>query len=412
MKKLSHREIKDLKLNLLLQITKSINNNASVSELLNVYQDFLQNTLSISKLCLFINTNIDENFSNNNDIWECLLKFGIKKNQKISFDKELLMIKDISTLTTFKSTFSKEFDVVVPVYHKDIPLAYLLMAETHPEKIGMSPVIQHLPFVQTLTNIIVVAIENKKLYKKTIQQAEINKEIELAKQVQSMLLPQKLPFNNQIKMFANYIPFALVGGDYYDVIQLDNHEYIFCIADVSGKGISAALLMSNVQATLRSSVEFTHNFKDIITQINKRIIENAKGEKFVSMFLGKINLQSKQLTYINAGHNLPMLWVDDQLMFLDKGTTLLGFLEQLPYVEVSIIEYKKQLFLFSYTDGLTDFFDEFNIGLKEITQFISKYKQQSLPEINKHIVNWINKLQMDTYALKDDLAILMMRCNE
>ncbi len=403
---LSHREIKDLKLNLLLQVTKAINNNVSVPELLEIYQSFLQNTLSISKFCLFINTGVIDSSLQNAD-WECLLKVGIKKNQKVSFDKELLTIKDIETLSAFKDTFSKEFDVVIPVYHKNNPLAYLLMADTHPDKIGMSPVIQHLPFVQTLTNIIVVAIENKRLYKKAIQQAEINKEIELAKQVQQMLLPQHLPYNERIKMFANYIPFALIGGDYYDVIKLNNHEYIFCIADVSGKGVSAALLMSSVQATLQSIVEYTHNLKDIIIQLNKRIIQNARGEKFVSFFIGKINLQSKQLTYINAGHNPPISWIDNQHMFLDKGTTLLGFLEQLPYVEVSILEYKKDLFLFSYTDGLTDLLDKFKIDIEKITQFISKHRHQSLPEINKHIINWINKFQ---YSLDDDMAILMMQC--
>lgn len=406
---LSHKEIKDLKLNLLLQITKAINNNASVSELLEVYEKFLNKTLSIPKICLFINSPIRTNVSPENN-WECILKTGISKKSEIAFEKELLLIKEIETLTAFKGSLSKPFDVVVPVYHKDTPLAYLLMGDVNPQKIGMSPVIQHLPFVQTLTNIIVVAIENKKLYKQSIQQAEINKEIELAKQVQSMLLPQSLPYNKTIKMTADYLPFALIGGDYYDVIKLNNHEYIFCIADVSGKGVSAALLMSNIQAILRSVTEFTHNLKDIIIQLNKRIIENAKGEKFVSIFLGKINLLSKQLTYINAGHNPPILWIDNQLQYLEKGATLLGFMEQLPYVDVSIIEYSKQLLLFAYTDGLTDFLDEFKIDLMKFTSFISKYKNSNPIEIKKQLMNWINQLQTTQFALKDDLAVLIMHC--
>lgn len=410
---LSHKEIKDLKLNLLLQITKSINNNASVAELLSVYQNFLHNTLSIPKLCLFINTKINSEkiIREGEGEWECVLKAGLRKNQKIVFEKELLAIKEIETLTAFKDSLSKEFDVVIPVYHKDIPLAYLLMGDVNPDKIGMSPVIQHLPFVQTLTNIIVVAIENKKLFKQNILQAEVNKEIELAKQVQSMLLPQQLPYNKEIKISADYIPFSLIGGDYYDVIKLNNHEYIFCVADVSGKGVSAALLMSNIQAVLRSVIEFTHNLKDIIIQLNKRIIENAKGEKFVSLFLGKINLLSKQLTYINAGHNPPALWVDNQLQFLEKGTTLLGFMEQLPFIEVNIVEYSKSLMLFAYTDGLTDFFDEHGIGLNEITAFLYKYKNKTPLEQKKQLLNRINKLQNKNHVLKDDVAILIMHCN-
>lgn len=407
---LSHKEIKDLKLNLLLQVTKAINNNASVSEILNVYKEFLHKTLSIPKLCLFINTKSDTTISEENNEWECILEIGLRKNQKVYFEKELLVIKDIETLTAFKNSLSKEFDVVIPVYHKDIPLAYLLMGDVNPQKIGMSPVIQHLPFVQTLTNIIVVAIENKKLYKQNIQQAEVNKEIALAREVQSMLLPQHLPYHKDIKITADYLPFSLIGGDYYDVIKLNNHEYIFCIADVSGKGISAALLMSNIQAVLRSVTEFTHNLKDIVIQLNKRIIENAKGEKFVSLFIGKINLMSKQLTYINAGHNPPFIWADNQLHYLDKGTTLLGFMEQLPYIEVNILEYTKHLLLFAYTDGLTDFFDEFEIDLDKITAFISKYKNKPPIEIKKQVMNWVNQLKTRQHKLKDDLAILIVQC--
>jgi sigma-B regulation protein RsbU (phosphoserine phosphatase) len=206
------------------------------------------------------------------------------------------------------------------------------------------------------------------------------------------------------------MPFSLIGGDYYDIIQLNNHEYIFCIADVSGKGISAALLMSNIQAVLRSVTEFTHNLKDIIIQLNKRIIENAKGEKFVSIFLGKINLLSRQLTYINAGHNPPILWRDNQQEYLEKGTTLLGFLEQLPYIDVTILEYKKNLLLFGYTDGITDFFDMFSIDLNKLTMFIDKYKNKSPLEIKKHIMHRIKQLQTKQNVLKDDIALLIIRC--
>jgi len=403
---LSHSEIKDLKLQVLLRITKAINNNASVAELLEMYKDFLSNVLSIKRFCLFVNNSIN----NAEGDWECLINEGLK-TKRIVFDKELLLIKDIETLTTFRRTLSKDFDVVIPVYHKDLPLAYLLMGEVNPHKIGMSPVIQHLPFVQTLTNIIVVAIENKKLYRQSIQQAEINKEIELAKQVQSMLLPQQLPFQRNLKITAEYIPFSLVGGDYYDVIKLNNHEYIFCIADVSGKGISAALLMSNIQAALHTSIEFTHNLKDIIIHINKRVLENAKGEKFVSLFLGKINLYSRQLTYINAGHNPPFAWKDNQLQLLDKGTTLLGFMENLAYVEVTILEYSQQLLLFSYTDGLTDFLDEHHLNFNELVKFVEKHKKRSVIEIKKQIINWIKKLQTVEYTLKDDVAMLIIEAD-
>src|SRR5690606_1439049 len=156
--------------------------------------------------------------------------------------------------------------------------------DVNQEKLELSAAIKHLPYVQTLTNIIVVAIENKKLFKENIRRAQITKELELAQDMQKLLFPQALPNTDVIQVAATYLPHAQVGGDYYDFIQLNNHEFIFCMADVSGKGVAAALLMSNVQATLHSLVNYTHDLKNIVSELNRRVITNTKSEKFVSLF--------------------------------------------------------------------------------------------------------------------------------
>jgi sigma-B regulation protein RsbU (phosphoserine phosphatase) len=114
----------------------------------------------------------------------------------------------------------------------------------------VSPIIKHLNFIQTLTNIIIVAIENMRLFKESLRQESIKKELELASKMQNMLIPNPsiLPRNEKIRMTAFYLPHMDVGGDYYDFIELGKHEFGFCISDVSGKGMSAAFLMSNFQA--------------------------------------------------------------------------------------------------------------------------------------------------------------------
>ena len=292
------RTVKDLKLNALLEITKAINNNVSTAQLLDLYQDILENRLKVGKLVLF---SFDKE-------WTCILKYGIGEDfNHIKFENELLGIKEIETISFSKGNLSKSFEIVIPVYHKQIPLAYVLLGDVNEQKIELSAAIKHLPYIQTLTNIIVVSIENKKLYRQTIQKAQMQKELELAQTMQEMLFPNNLPDSDAIKVAAKYIPHQQVSGDYYDFLPLNNHEYVFCVADVSGKGIAAALLMSNMQATFHSLVNYTHNLKDIILELNKRVWLSAKGEKFVSLFLGKINLKSKQLTYINAGHNPPIV---------------------------------------------------------------------------------------------------------
>ena len=135
----------------------------------------------------------------------------------------------------------------------------------------------------------------------------VEKELELASEMQSMLFPRKLPNDEKMDVDALYQAQHQVGGDYYDFIRLNENEVAFCIADVSGKGVSAALLMANFQANLRALFKTTSSLNEIVTDLNRLVNENAKGEKFVTLFIAKYNYITRFLTYINAGHNPPIL---------------------------------------------------------------------------------------------------------
>ncbi len=403
---MDHREQteSEIKLNALLEVTKAINSNQSVSQLLELYQDILQNRLGVGRLALF---SFDKS-------WECILTYGVPEFPGIpKFEEELLCIDGIETITYSRGLLSKYFEIVVPVYHKTNPLAFVLLGDVDPHKVGLSNSVKHLPYAQTLTNFIVVAIENKKLFRANIQKAQINKELELAQNMQQMLFPSSLPDSDSFAVGALYLPHQQVGGDYYDFIQLNNHEYIFCIADVSGKGVSAAILMSNLQATLQSLCNYTHNLKDIIIELNKRVIKNTRHEKFVSFFLAKINTKSQQLTYINAGHNSPLLYIDNKFKTLTKGTTLLGIQEELKEIEVDIIDYASDFILFCYTDGLTDAInaEKENVSINDITNCILTHKNNSPLEINDAIITIANEHRGDR-EFTDDIALLTLKVTD
>ncbi len=396
------RTVKDLKLNALLEITKAINNNVSTAQLLDLYQDILENRLKVGKLVLF---SFDKE-------WTCILKYGIGEDfNHIKFENELLGIKEIETISFSKGNLSKSFEIVIPVYHKQIPLAYVLLGDVNEQKIELSAAIKHLPYIQTLTNIIVVSIENKKLYRQTIQKAQMQKELELAQTMQQMLFPNNLPHTDTIRVAAKYIPHQQVSGDYYDFLPLNIHEYVFCVADVSGKGIAAALLMSNIQATLHSLINYTHNLKDIIIELNKRVWINAKGEKFVSLFLGKINTKSKQLTYINAGHNPPVLISNSNESRLSKGCTLLGIAENIPFIDVEIMNVPNAYTLFCYTDGLTDTVNSsYEYLVEETVIDIIKKNINSEPEfINDSIMYYADEFKGENLFV-DDIALMTIKC--
>ena len=396
--------IQDLKLNALLEVTKAINNNFSTSQLLDLYQDILENRLGVGKLVLF----------HHDHEWTCILKYGIDKDfNHITFEDELLTIHEIETITFSKGQLSKSFEIVIPVFHKKTPLAFVLLGDVNQEKLELSAAIKHLPYVQTLTNIIVVAIENKKLYKEHIQRAQLNKELELAQSMQQMLFPQELPNNEALHVAAKYLPHQSVGGDYYDFIKLNNHEFIFCMADVSGKGIAAALLMSNIQATLHSLINYTHNLKDIVIELNRRVIDNTKAEKFVSLFIAKLNTKSQQFSYINAGHNPPILFYENKFSELNKGCTILGINPNLPKIEVETFDYASGFTLVCYTDGLTDTGNLHNemVTVDALKEIIRNNKEADPDFLNQAIIFFAEELKGET-AFPDDIALLSLKVSD
>lgn len=395
--------VKDVKLNSLLEMTKAINNNVSTSQLLDIYQEILENKLKVGKLVLF-------SFSTD---WTCILKYGVDKDYNhLVFENELLDIKEIETITYSNGNLSKRFEIVIPVYHKQTPLAFVLLGDIDERKIEMSSAIKHLPFIQTLTNVMIVAIENKKLYKSSIQKAAIQKELELAKSMQKLLFPTHLPNIEELEMDALYLPHQQVGGDYYDVIWINEVEVVFCLADVSGKGVSAALLMSNLQAALRVLLKYTQNLTEIVIDLNQLICDNAKHEKFISLFIAKYNIGTRKLTYINAGHNAPILLNNNEAITLDKGCTLLGIMNPLQALHKESILIEPHSILFAYTDGLTEAVNNLDetISINDLISILSNNKQSNCSFINKAILYYLEEFKGEM-PFTDDIAMLTCKFN-
>lgn len=392
------RRITNLKLSSLLEITKAINSNLSIAELYRIYEKVLIEDLNIGKLALFIN---DEG-------WRCVLKHGLKSEyEQIKVETDLLTYKEITETNVVTSSNVGAFDVIIPVYHKSHPLAYLLIGDLDEERLEISATIKHLPFIQTLTNIIVVAIENKKLAKEFLRQEGIKKELELASQMQSMLFPNRLPNDDKMDVDALYQPHHQVGGDYYDFIRLNDNEVAFCMADVSGKGVSAALLMANFQANLRALFKTTSSLNEIVTDLNRLVNENAKGEKFITLFIAKYNFVTRVLTYINAGHNPPVLVYKNTSLFLTSGCIGLGMLDDIPKMREGIINIGASSVLVCYTDGLTEQDNEANedFGTENLKNLVLKKASGGMNELNNHILFVLNKFKQGRNYI-DDIALL------
>ncbi len=389
------------KLNALLNITQAINDNLSAEDLLIKAENILRQDLNIGKVVIFKNSNG----------WECILESGCLAGScaGIIVEEVLLPHSEINFITSSDEESLKGFDIIIPVYNNNAPLAFVIIGDIDEEGEGVSPVIKHLNFIQTLSNIVVVAIENIRLFKDSLKQEALKKELELASRMQSMLIPdnETLPRNKHIHVAGFYLPHYEVGGDYYDCIQLSKHELGFCMADVSGKGISAAILMANFQASLRALFTGEILLDDLARKLNRRVIEAAHGEKFITIFVAKFNTKTRVLEYINAAHNAPVFYEmkSGRLIKFESSCVGIGMLDEIPNISMGSYRISEESKIICYTDGLSELPDKKGneIGTRAIEKSIKNNKSISS---NIEFLVDSEKIESGNNRLFDDVSIL------
>lgn len=367
-------QISKFKLDALLDITLSINANLPTEDLLSKYESILRNSLGIGKILIFKHGNR----------WECILNAGFPKHLEKTIDVNSMLLGFREIAIVNKDLGFEGVDIIVPVYNNLVPLAFVFIGDINEEEEGMSPVLKHLNFIQTISSIILVAIENIRLFNESLRQEAMKKEMELAARLQTALIPgeNQMPHEGRIIVNGFYFPHSEVGGDYYDCIRHNESITGFCIADVSGKGISAAILMSNFQASLRAL--FTHDIPlvTLVRKLNSIIILNAGGEKFITFFVARYNQETGILEFVNAAHNPPVLYntVTGEVQHLGASCVGIGMLDEIPQFEKRDIEIKNYTKIVCYTDGLSELKAEDNTDIG--TSLIIKHILNSLPVKN------------------------------
>ncbi|MBS1487596.1 MAG: PP2C family protein-serine/threonine phosphatase [Bacteroidetes bacterium] len=391
-------ERKELELGALLEITQAINNNLPEESLYKIFNFTLRSQLQIKKLALFV---FDQ-------IWSCKVSFGATKNlARTKLDDRMKLIKNMHRMEEFSNCEFDEFDLVIPISHKSETLALIFVGGLD---FSANQNESAIKFIQALSNIIVVAIENKKLARQQLEQEAFRKELEIASDVQRFLFPEKLPNTEKLKVEASYLPHDRVGGDYYDYIPINGNQFLICVADVSGKGIPAALMMSNFQASLHTLLRQTPNLTEIVEALNYQVLDSAKGEKFITFFAAIYDLRLKTMVYVNAGHNPPILCDDTGIRLLEEGSTVLGALHPLPFIREGFIENIERFTLFTYTDGLTETINEDNheFGLQALVDYFKSNVKKDLKTIHNDII-----INLDTFKgrnpYRDDITMLSCR---
>lgn len=389
---------KNLEVNSLLEITQAINNNVSFEELFRIYEFILRAQLRLSKLVLVARPELEDNW-----------KVGAEHGVEITLTGEMLQELGtvVDTIEVSKGIF-EHFQNIIPVFHKGTPLAYVLI-EKGKEQIASK---DDLQFIETLTNIVVVAIENQKLIKKQIGQERLKREMELAGEIQHMLIPSTLPNDPYVSMSSEYQPHSEVGGDYFDVFEINREESVYCLGDISGKGISAALLMSNFQANLRALVYQDLDLTELVAKLNERFTQITNGERFITFVIARYNKVTRSFEYISCGHNPTYLIEGGQLHKLSTGCTLLGMFDELPVIQKGKLTLKEDALLFMYSDGIIDVVNSEDEHYEEerLETFLLNNADLEATDLKEKLMNEVNEYR-GKEPFPDDVTFLIAKFN-
>jgi len=242
--------------------------------------------------------------------------------------------------------------VVVPIQLQGETRGLLLLGE----KLSKEPFsAADLEFLSSLGNLAIISLENARLFMEAIEKQKLEDELLIAREIQKGLLPNVLPDIPGLQISAANISSKQVGGDYYDVLRLADGHHLIAIGDVSGKGTPAALLMANLQATIRALVPLNLPLSELTGRVNDLMCENTGGNKFVTFFWGTIDHEAGTLTYVNAGHNYPyVVHRDGSCDRLDKGGMILGIIKTSSPYDEGVVPLLPDDALVLFTDGVSE----------------------------------------------------------
>jgi len=329
-------------------------------------------------------------------------------------NKAPLLVNDLSKDSRFKFAVDKESQIRsilgVPLTLKGKMIGLLNVFNKHSDE-GFTSDDQRL--LSIIASQSAQIIENARLYEGEKTLLKIKEEMRIAKEIQFNLLPKNIPSIQGYQLAGSTEPAAEVGGDYFDFIPLEETKVAFCLGDISGKGVPAALLMSNLQASLRSQAKINNTVKDSVAFSNKLLYENTDPERFATLMYGILNPELNEIVFCNAGHNNPFLFsVDGNVKELKTGGLLLGCFPDSVYEEEKISINRNDLIVI-FSDGISEAMNENEeeYGEERLNEFISNHIAESPDKIIENILSDVKKF-VGKAPQWDDMTLLVIKREE
>lgn len=391
---------KNLLLTTLMEISQDFKTNSSLHEILRIFSLHLMGQLLVNKYAVFL---IDENhfeeiinrFDNEipNNFLQALKSInGVTRKSDLHFPNIQL-------------PENCQLSAVAPMIYRNKLKGFVLIGKRM-DNVEFSQ--ENLLFIDILANTLTGALENYRLFQEELEKEKIEKELNLALEIQNNLLPNGNPQINGFDIYGLSKPSRAVGGDYYDFIQVNDTEYLIIIADVAGKGVPASLLMANLQAAIRTIAPMNLELDAILKNINSLLYQNTTSDKFVTLFIGKLDSTNSTFEYSNAGHNPPIIITSDKkIKELKEGGIVLGILNEIPTFG------KEKIFLDSgskillYTDGLSEAmnYSKNEFGTERILNFLRHNHSSSSSELTDELLSELSRF-VGNAEQNDDITLI------
>lgn len=415
------REMQDLleKTSALHEISRSIESLASLESLL---QDIVQKAMHLmnaesGSLLLFTDEGDELEFKvafgpKSDNVKPFRIKLGQGISGWVAEHGEPILIKDAYKDPRFDPSFDKRSGyrtrsfLCVPLRYKERILGVITILN----RLDMKPFSEKdLELLTTFSTQAALAIENTRLLQEAIEKERLKADIKIASEIQKLLIPNQLPEIEGLEIAATYIPCKEMSGDFYDIIPMKDGKWAFIMADVSGKSIPAAMLMSNFQASVRTIFQFSDNLAWIIENLNQMIMRQTTADRFITVFAAIYDSSSGTIDYVNAGHNPPfILRKSKEFKLLDKGGIFLGVL---PWeYEKNTLKLEEDDLLVIYTDGLVEAMNEKEeeFELKRLEQLVKAHQHQKLDDLKETIIDAVRS-HVGSQLLDDDFTLMLLR---
>ena len=331
---------------------------------------------------------------------------------------ETVNVEDAYQLPYFDPTYDKKFKyttrslLCLPLRHRDGQIAGViqLLNKTGSRQFTNDDI----DFINKLSGHMAMALEKARLHREIVEKQRLEKEMVLARTIQRSLLPETPPVVPGYEIAVLNEPCFEVGGDYYDFLNLGPQTLLLVIADVEGKGVSSALIMSNLQATLRALVMHLHSLEVLALSLNEMIYNDTKSEKYLSIFLGLIDTRRRGLHYINAGHVPPILISGEtgQYKLLEEGGTVVGMFPHAEYNRGSASLAPGDV-LVCCTDGILEAMDskDEEYGTERLAQCVARNRTKPAQAIVDAVLSEVSEFSKSG-THKDDKVLMIMKVTQ